>query len=97
MGTLSNSKLAANRQHQGLTRFFEKCALPYKEDYYGNGQLERKGTYNVGEKCGEWIEDGETVTYDPTVFHEGFFNFRLGLESQTSKIFCKKFGSLERR
>ena len=24
-----------------------------------------KGTYNMGEKCGEWIEDGETVTYDP--------------------------------
>jgi hypothetical protein len=19
----------------------------------------------MGEKCGEWIEDGETVTYDP--------------------------------
>jgi len=27
--------------------------------------LLEKGTYNFGEKCGEWIEDGETVTYDP--------------------------------
>jgi len=25
----------------------------------------RKGTYNMGERCGEWIENGETVTYDP--------------------------------
>jgi hypothetical protein len=24
-----------------------------------------RGTYNMGEKCGEWIEDAETVTYDP--------------------------------
>jgi hypothetical protein len=23
------------------------------------------GIYNMGEKCGEWIGDGETVTYDP--------------------------------
>jgi antitoxin component YwqK of YwqJK toxin-antitoxin module len=37
---------------------------PY-EIYHENGQLERKGTLNMGEKCGEWIEDGETVTYDP--------------------------------
>ena len=37
---------------------------PY-EDYSDNGQLESKGTYKDGEKCGEWIEDGETVTYDP--------------------------------
>ena len=35
------------------------------EDYYGNGQLERKGTYNVSEQCGEWIEFGRTVTYPP--------------------------------
>jgi antitoxin component YwqK of YwqJK toxin-antitoxin module len=33
--------------------------------YYENGQLERKGTSNMGEECGEWFEDGETVTYDP--------------------------------
>ena len=35
------------------------------ETYHDNGQLERKGTYKDGEKCGEWIEGGETVTYDP--------------------------------
>jgi hypothetical protein len=36
---------------------------PY-ETYREDG-LTWKGTYNMGEKCGEWIEDGETVTYDP--------------------------------
>ena len=35
------------------------------ECYDEIGQLEFKGTYNVGQKCGEWIEDGETVTNDP--------------------------------
>ena len=35
------------------------------EGYSKNGQLEWKGTYNMGEECGEWFEDGETVTYDP--------------------------------
>jgi hypothetical protein len=35
------------------------------EGYYENGQLWMKGTYKDGEKCGEWIELGETVTYDP--------------------------------
>ena len=35
------------------------------ESYDENGQLESKGTYNMGEDRGEWIEDGETVTYDP--------------------------------
>ena len=33
--------------------------------YYANGQLYEKGTYNMGQKCGEWIEDGETSTYYP--------------------------------
>ena len=34
--------------------------------YYENGQLERKGTSNMGEECGEWIGSGEeTLTYDP--------------------------------
>ena len=37
---------------------------PY-ENYDPNGQLRQKGTYNMGELCGEWIEDGETVTHDP--------------------------------
>ena len=37
---------------------------PY-ETYHDNGQLREKGTYKDWEKCGEWIEDGETVTYPP--------------------------------
>ena len=35
------------------------------EGYHENGQLWMKGTYKDGEKCGEWFEEGETVTYDP--------------------------------
>ncbi len=28
--------------------------------------VEREATrWNMGKPCGEWIEDGETVTYDP--------------------------------
>ena len=37
---------------------------PY-EEYYENGQLEWKGYWSNDEKCGEWIEDGETITYPP--------------------------------
>jgi antitoxin component YwqK of YwqJK toxin-antitoxin module len=37
--------------------------VPY-ESYDEDGQLWEKGTYNMSERCGEWIEDGETVTYD---------------------------------
>ena len=35
------------------------------EIYDRNDQWREKGTYKDGKKCGEWIEDGETVTYDP--------------------------------
>jgi antitoxin component YwqK of YwqJK toxin-antitoxin module len=35
------------------------------EYYYDNGQLESKGTLKDNEKCGEWLEQGETVTHDP--------------------------------
>ena len=35
------------------------------EHYYENGELMEKGTYKDREKCGEWVEDGETVTYPP--------------------------------
>ena len=36
------------------------------ESYFLEGRaFPQRGTYNMGEKCGEWIEDGETVTYDP--------------------------------
>ena len=35
------------------------------ESYYEYGRLRGKGNYSNGEKCGEWIEEGEAVTYDP--------------------------------
>ena len=35
------------------------------EAFGENGQLTWKGNSSMGEKCGEWTEDGETVTYDP--------------------------------
>jgi len=35
------------------------------EGYWDNGQLSIKGTWKDGEECGEWLEFGETVTYDP--------------------------------
>ena len=37
---------------------------PY-EFYHGNGHLAEKGAFNMGEQCGEWVENGETMTYDP--------------------------------
>ena len=37
---------------------------PY-ENYYESGQVREKGTFNMGERCGQWIENGWTVTYDP--------------------------------
>ena len=37
---------------------------PY-ETYHDNGQLMVKGTMKDNEECGEWFEEGETVTYDP--------------------------------
>ena len=33
------------------------------EYYHDNGQLRMKGTMKDNEKCGEWFEEGETVTY----------------------------------
>ena len=35
------------------------------ESYHENGQVREKGTCKDGEKCGEWIEVDETVTYPP--------------------------------
>ena len=35
------------------------------EGYDEQGQLKEKGSFDMSEKCGEWIEDGETVTFDP--------------------------------
>ena len=37
---------------------------PY-EAHDENGQLSWKGSWSNGEKCGEWFEEGEPVTYDP--------------------------------
>ena len=36
-----------------------------EEWYRESGELDHGGINNMGEKCGEWIEDGDTVTYDP--------------------------------
>jgi predicted RNA-binding Zn-ribbon protein involved in translation (DUF1610 family) len=38
---------------------------PY-EYYDENGKLEYRGTYNMGSRCGTWIVDRKTVTYDPS-------------------------------
>jgi len=35
------------------------------EWYRNPGQLCFKGTFKNGEPCGEWLEDGKTVTYPP--------------------------------
>ena len=35
---------------------------PY-ERYHENGQLRQKGNYYSNEKCGEWTEDGESVSH----------------------------------
>ncbi|GIT52710.1 MAG: hypothetical protein Ct9H300mP15_29230 [Gemmatimonadota bacterium] len=37
-------------------------------EYDDNGEVLLMGPYSMGEKCGEWIEDGETVTYSPCPF-----------------------------
>jgi hypothetical protein len=44
-----------------------ECGLPYGkyEKYTENDQLWVKGIFKHGKRCGEWMEDGETVTYDP--------------------------------
>jgi len=34
------------------------------EEYYEDGKIREKGAYNMGEKCDEWIESDDTVTYD---------------------------------
>jgi len=42
-----------------------RCPWVGRRDSEVTGQLQEKGTSNMGEECGEWLEDGETVTYDP--------------------------------
>ena len=53
-GQLRQRRTAVDEQNHG----------PF-ESYLENGQLVSKGTFNMGERCGEWIEDGETVTSPP--------------------------------
>ena len=53
-GQLRQRRTAVDEQNHG----------PF-ESYLENGQLVSKGTYNMGEKCGEWFEDGETETHPP--------------------------------
>ena len=54
-----------NGQLRSKTTYVAGERLGPYELYHENGQLAWRGTYNMGEECGEWIEDGETVTYDP--------------------------------
>ena len=35
------------------------------ERYDRNGELLDRGTLRDGKECGEWLEEGEAVTYDP--------------------------------
>ena len=37
---------------------------PY-EFYHEDGQLYERGTWSMGQKCGEWIDEYEPVTYGP--------------------------------
>lgn len=37
---------------------------PY-EWFHEDGQYRQKGTFNMGEKCGDWFEDGVLATYPP--------------------------------
>ena len=46
-----------------LSELFGKKKDGPFELYHDNGQLKQKGNYNMNEKCGEWIEEGETTTY----------------------------------
>ena len=54
-----------NGQLRSKTTYVAGERLGPYELYHVNGQLEVRGNFNMGEACGEWIEDGETVTYDP--------------------------------
>ena len=63
--------------HGPFERYYENGQLSQKgsfsngkmdgpwEEYYENGQLDWKGSFFNGEPCGEFIDDGETVTYPP--------------------------------
>ena len=35
------------------------------EWFYEDGRYRQKGTFNMGEKCGDWFEDGTLAAYPP--------------------------------
>jgi hypothetical protein len=58
---MAGSKHGPYSRYETLLDHDQSRPLRIEEDM----ELKEKGTYNMGEKCGEWLEDGETVTYDP--------------------------------
>ena len=54
-----------NGQLEGKGTFKDGVMDGPSEGYHYNGQLREKGTLKDNEKCGEWLEQGETVTHDP--------------------------------
>jgi len=68
---------AAGERDGPAERFYENGQLQSKgtyvagnrdgpyERFYESGQLRAKGTMNMGGRCGEWIDEGATVTYPP--------------------------------
>ena len=42
------------------------------EWFYEDGQYRQKGTFNMGEKCGDWFEDGVLAAYPlcPSAFED---------------------------
>ena len=40
---------------------------PYERYHAETGQLIRKGEFRNGEQCGEWLEEGEAVSYPPCI------------------------------
>ena len=53
-GQLKERGAYKDREQDGLFEFYNEY-----------GQLKEKGTFNMGKRCGKWIEDGKTPTYDP--------------------------------
>ncbi len=37
---------------------------PY-ERYEDDGTIGQRGAYDMGSRCGDWVQDGEYLTYDP--------------------------------
>ena len=47
------------------SQYVPRFSIHTREATPVHGQFLEKGTFNMGERCGEWIENGGTVTYDP--------------------------------